>query len=417
MAKKTPYLKPGAESIKNIDSIAQYWSESNTIKIDVISISSQYVALWKCTNSLDHTFKRKVATMVNRTQQCPVCNSLELLTGFNDLATLNPKLALEWSDKNTTLSNSVTGIDDKTSYLWIGSECKHEWLATIKDRNIRGFGCPYCAGQRVLAGFNDFASHYPDLIKNWDHSKNSLKPEEVSKKSNKKIWWLCDSKHSIMKSPKDWLKHGCTYCSGRVLLVGFNDLFTVKPELEKEWDFEKNTLDPREVRFNYREKAYWSCSKCSNSWSTAVRSRVKGANCPVCANESNLEKSVLGFIESFYSGEILQRKKPLITSENRRLELDFWLPELKLAIEVQDFATHSKNSDSETTDYRASKLGVTHKKGPTYHEHKRALAKTQLDVTLIDVWEDTVFSGLDGFKEILKSQLSPETLAKLFNKN
>jgi hypothetical protein len=31
----------------------------------------------------------------------------------------------------------------------------------------------------------------PDLAKEWDTKKNSLKPNEVSPQSHKRIWWKC----------------------------------------------------------------------------------------------------------------------------------------------------------------------------------------------------------------------------------
>lgn len=34
-------------------------------------------------------------------------------------------------------------------------------------------GCPYCTGQKVRKGINDFATLYPDLLKEWDWDKNS----------------------------------------------------------------------------------------------------------------------------------------------------------------------------------------------------------------------------------------------------
>lgn len=75
-------------------------------------------------------------------------------------------------------------------------------------------------------------------------------------------------------------------------------------------------------------------------------------------------------------------------STNKRLQLDIYFPLLNFAIEVQDFTTHSKTSDTEISN---SKFNYSYKHGPTYHEHKRQVAKDQ-DIILIDLWEDDIRS-------------------------
>lgn len=41
-----------------------------------------------------------------------------------------------------------------------------------KERRYGGNGCPYCSGQKVWAGYNDFASKYPSGEEEWDSVKN-----------------------------------------------------------------------------------------------------------------------------------------------------------------------------------------------------------------------------------------------------
>ena len=48
----------------------------------------------------------------------------------------------------------------------------HSWLASINTRGEHKLGCPYCAGQRVVTGENDFESWCRDnnsiLLDEWD---------------------------------------------------------------------------------------------------------------------------------------------------------------------------------------------------------------------------------------------------------
>ena len=83
-----------------------------------------------------------------------------------------------------------------------------------------------------------------DLMKEWDYEKNSLiglAPEKLLSKSNKKAWWKCKKGHSWQMEifhRSDGRK--CPYCTNRRVLIGFNDLNTLFPDIAKEWNDEKN---------------------------------------------------------------------------------------------------------------------------------------------------------------------------------
>ena len=55
-------------------------------------------------------------------------------------------------------------------------KCKlgHEWIATVKSRTINRTGCPYCSHNKVLAGFNDLATLFPEVADEWS-DKNEKK--------------------------------------------------------------------------------------------------------------------------------------------------------------------------------------------------------------------------------------------------
>ena len=101
----------------------------------------------------------------------------------NSFSSVHPELVSEWSDKNAPLTPEQITYGSKNS---IGGKvsCGHEWKASTRSRSS-GEKCPYCAGMRVLPGFNDLASKRPDLINEWS-PKNSLKPTEVHWSSHKK---------------------------------------------------------------------------------------------------------------------------------------------------------------------------------------------------------------------------------------
>ncbi len=125
---------------------------------------------------------------------CPYCSNQKVLAGYNDLVTTNPELAKEWNyEKNypITPDQVVAGSNKK---VWWVCEKGHEWKQAPNIRTT-GCGCPYCAGQKILVGFNDLATTNPRLAKEWNYEKNKFGPESVMEHSNKKVWWKCDKEH------------------------------------------------------------------------------------------------------------------------------------------------------------------------------------------------------------------------------
>ena len=50
---------------------------------------------------------------------------------------------------------------------------------------------------------NSLEINFPKIAKEWDYSKNSFKPSEVTYGSEKKVWWLCDKQHSYFQRIAD----------------------------------------------------------------------------------------------------------------------------------------------------------------------------------------------------------------------
>ena len=106
---------------------------------------------------------------------CPYCSNHRVLSGFNDLATINPALAREWhptKNGELTPNNIVAGSPRKVWWLCpyddpvTGKHFDFEWQATITSRN-KGTGCPFITGNAVWTGFNDLATSFPQIAKEW----------------------------------------------------------------------------------------------------------------------------------------------------------------------------------------------------------------------------------------------------------
>jgi len=123
----------------------------------------------------------------------------------------------------------------------------------------------------------------PKLAREWDYEKNaSLRPEDFTGGSNKKVWWLCKYGHSWRATICSRKKTGCPVCAGKKVKAGFNDLKTINPLLVKQWDEVKNgALHPDEVTAYSNKKAWWICEK-GHSWQADIASRNTGSGCPYC---------------------------------------------------------------------------------------------------------------------------------------
>ena len=122
---------------------------------------------------------------------------------------------------------------------------------------------------------------HPELAKEadgWD-------PSEFSYGSDKKVNWKCSKGH-IFESPihkRSNRGDGCSICSGKQVLAGFNDLLTLSPELAKQavdWD-------PLTVTLHSGKKFLWKCP-VGHEWEARIRDRSRGSGCSICDGKTVL---------------------------------------------------------------------------------------------------------------------------------
>src|ERR1035437_7119886 len=138
-----------------------------------------------------------------------------------------------------------------------------------------------------LTDKNRLSITHPEIAKEWHPNKNGdLKLEDVSRSSGKKVWWKCKDGHEWAAVIANRTIGGtnCPYCSGR--RASDRNRFSLKfPQLLKEWDFNKNTVDPHTIPVCSTYRALWKC-KNGHSWTALVYSRTQcKTGCPYCRNQ------------------------------------------------------------------------------------------------------------------------------------
>ena len=121
----------------------------------------------------------------------------------------------EWdAEKNGELNAAEVSGQFKKKFWWVCPK-GHSYQSNLNQRLYAGQGCPYCAGQKVLKGFNDLATLFPEIAKEWHPTKNGdLTPDQVTPGANRKVWWRCELGHEFQQVISDRRRRGdrCPYC-------------------------------------------------------------------------------------------------------------------------------------------------------------------------------------------------------------
>lgn len=272
----------------NYPNIAKEWDyEKNCLNPGKISQYSNKKIWWICPKN--HSYENVLCTRTKNGVNCPICAGKKILSGFNDLKTLNPKLALEWDyERNKEVPDNIS-LGSNKKFWWICQKSKnhnHSYECSPSNRKF-GKNCPYCANQKIILGFNDLVTTNPEKAQLWDHKNNKRTPQEVTAGTEKTFNWKCIKGHSFEKTVKKVViaKTPCPYCNNLKIKEGYNDLRTTHKKLvDTEWDYNKNTILPTEISKSYRKKIYWIC-KNNHSFKNSPLTRIgQNIGCPICSN-------------------------------------------------------------------------------------------------------------------------------------
>ena len=316
----------------------------------------------------------------------------------------NAELMAEWDwEKNNALGFNPQILTQgcHAKVWWICKE-GHSYDAQIKNR-VAGNGCSYCAGKKVLKGYNDLETFYPELATEWIYQKNGeLTPATVAIASNKKAWWKCKKCGGEYESyicNRTLKGVGCPYCAGQKVLVGYNDLQTLSPYLAAEWS-DKNIEKPTEFTMFSKKKVYWTCPLGHQDYRMSIQQRSNRQGCPICAQQSQTsfpEQALYYYLKQRFP-DALNR----YISDKR--EIDIFIPSKNIGFEYNGYFSHKKKAEKD-----AAKKTFFHSVGVTLFIITEYKTEEERDNADYYIHERTTFKDLTILISKILSDLNVET--------
>lgn len=122
--------------------LTHLYSPDNSLPPDQVVGAGKTKHTWRCP-TCQGSWKSNAADL-NRSRGCPYCNGWKTLPGYNDLKTLHPSTAEQWSALNSTAPDNVAPSSNKL-YWWTCP--RHgDWKAP-PNRLTSGSSCPNCAAE------------------------------------------------------------------------------------------------------------------------------------------------------------------------------------------------------------------------------------------------------------------------------
>jgi DNA-directed RNA polymerase subunit RPC12/RpoP len=287
--------------------------------------------------------------------------------------------------------------------VWWKDTYGHEWKNTIKNHyhdRISGTDCPYCSYKKLMVGFNDLLSQYPDLARSWS-MRNGMDARHIMPLMTREYWWTCKQGHDYKASINDLMRgRDCPYCSDRKLMQGFNDFASKAPDwVMEQWDHQRNDplgLYPDHVLWSADVHAWWKCEH-GHQWSTSVyhrsgsTSRISG--CPYCSASkgySHAEKKLLDAVAAMVDDKVIANDKQVLGGK----KIDVYVPARGVGIEYNGLYWHSE-------------LYLDN----AYHYDKWRQANNA-GIRLIQVWEDEWSTKPDVVLDCIRSAMGIRMMYK-----
>lgn len=202
-------------------------------------INSRTKVLVRC-KKCKYTWEIVANSAMNTKCGCPGCANN---------AKIEPQEFKELADKKGLIIDDPDWYENFSTKKRINvhcSTCTCKFKTTHNTLKFQGSGCPACAGKKVVVGFNDLNTTYPDVAKMLKDKNDGYK---YTFGSAKNVYWICPICGSVLyKSIYEVVTHGlcCQNCK-----EGFSF-----PER-----YVMALLDCLHINYEYQKRFKWSDGK------------------------------------------------------------------------------------------------------------------------------------------------------------
>jgi len=264
--------------------------KNKDIDINLLTNKTSRKVWWKCKNG--HSWYQNIDTRVKLGSSCKLCKSSK-----QSIVITHPELINEWDyKKNIGLDPNFLTKGSNKKVWWICKNCDNSFQCVI-DKRTRGTNCSKC--RKKIQPKIPISKHFSFLLSEWDYDLNkNIDSNKISEGSNVKVNWKCKNGHSYQMEPYYRTKQGlgCPVCRG-LKVDSSNSLKNLRPEICREWDYNRNTILPECVPVNSNLKVWWKCSE-GHSWESIIynRTKSKGTSCPKCSGRTTTDKTSLFYL-------------------------------------------------------------------------------------------------------------------------
>lgn len=191
--------------------------------------------------------------------------------------------------ENENLDTAKFHIGYTRELAWLCPK-NHTWYCSIARRVQNNATCYYCSNRKILPGYNDMLTLYPDVLTAfWDTTANGVIPNNLS--LTQKFSAICKNQHTGWETTTHNLvirKRGCPICSNKKIVQGINDLATTHPELA-ERVHSSSEYTAYEVSAGSEKKLRWTCLVDTQHVFEASPYRLTGKeerDCSICAGKT-----------------------------------------------------------------------------------------------------------------------------------
>lgn len=229
-------------------------------------------------------------------------------------------IANKIAKKRNGLCLSKKYVNNNTNLKW---SCKygHKWNATLKHIKNDKSWCPRCHFNNLKLSIK--------IAYNIAKKRNGKCLSEKYISCDKKLVWKCKNNH-LWKASLSSIKNNKTWCP-ECISVKKLDLKTARNVAKKHYG---KCLSKKYI--NNRFHLLWKCEN-GHKWYASL-DKVKNFSrwCPHC-NMSEAQKKLQRILENLFDKKSKSNFKGFdwlkSTISNKRLEIDIWFPDIKLAVE------------------------------------------------------------------------------------